>query len=131
MTNIHANSSRLEPRILSEITIFVETYSTPSGDQHLPNIVISKTLDLSANGVQVVMDHPVPVGSILQLGVDFGGQPPRFHLIGEVRWVRKTENSRHFLVGFQLLDSDDCHIEAWKHKIASLLSNTESELDQA
>lgn len=129
--NKHTPNQRLEPRILRETTIFVETYSSPSGETKAPNIVISKTLDLSANGVQVIMDHPIPMGSILQLGVDFGGQPPRFHLIGEVRWVKKTHSPQHFLVGFKLLDSDDCHIEDWKRQIASLLASTDNELDQA
>ncbi len=131
MTTIDTSNQRLEPRILSEITIFVETYSSPSGEEQSANIVISKTIDLSANGVQVVMDHPIPIGSILQLCVDFGGDPIRYHLIGEVRWVRKTQSNRHFLVGFQLLDSDGCQIEDWKHKMVSLLSHSDSELDQA
>lgn len=129
MTTI-PDSQRLEPRILKEITVFVETYSSPSGGDDVPNIVISKTLDLSANGVQVVMDYPIPVGSILQLGVDFGGETRRFHLIGEVRWVRKTDSNRYFLVGFQFLDSDDCHIEEWKLKVATLLTHASSTLDK-
>ncbi len=93
MDNKPAPNQRLEPRILQETTIFVETYSTPAGEPKVPNIVISKTLDLSANGVQVVMDHPIPTGSILQLGVDFGGQPPRFHLGGGAGRNRDLECS--------------------------------------
>jgi hypothetical protein len=123
------DNSRNEARILSEVTIFVETYSSPDDEPTPPNIVISKTLDLSANGLQMIMDHPLAEGSILQLCVDFGLKQPRFHLIGEVRWVRKTPDGRHYLTGFQLLDSEGCGIEEWKNSVATLLSDENTRLD--
>lgn len=119
---------RGEPRIYSEVAVFVETFSTPSGEPRNPNIVISKTLDLSANGLQVIMDRPINLGSILQLCVAFTDNDERYNLVGEVRWVAKTRFEQHFLVGFMLLDSDHCHIEKWKHCISAMIGNPKSRL---
>ena len=132
-SDTHADDAwnqRLEARILSEVTIFVETYSSPTGEAISPNIVISKTLDLSANGLQVVMDHALPLGSILEICIDFGLQQPRYHLIGEVRWVRKAPGSLLFLTGFQLLDSEGTQIEEWKKRIVELLADSRTQIDQ-
>ena len=119
---------RGEPRIYNEVAVFVETFSAPSGETRHASIVISKTLDMSANGLQVIMDTPINLGSILQICVEFTGEDERYSLVGEVRWVSKTRFDRHFLVGFQLLESDHSHIENWKHKICSLVSNPRTQL---
>lgn len=113
---------RGEARIYSEITVFVETFSAPTGEALDNNIVISKTLDLSANGLQVVMDRPIHLGSVLQLCLSFGNDE-RFYLVGEVRWVSRSDDNEHFLVGFQLLESDNSHIEDWKHKVSEMMGN--------
>ena len=118
-----AADQRGELRILDEVAVFVETFSAPSGEARPASIVISKTLDLSANGLQVVMDTPVQLGSILQLCVQFADDNERYLLVGEVRWVTKTRLDSRFLVGFQLLDSDHSHIEPWKHKISRLMAS--------
>ena len=114
---------RGEARIYSEVTVFVETFSAPSGEALNNNIVISKTLDMSANGIQVVMDRPIHLGSVLQMCVSFGGDEERFYLVGEVRWVAKSEDNEHFLVGFMLLESDKSHIENWKHKVSAMMDD--------
>lgn len=128
-TDNSVDNNRLEARILSEVTVFVETCAAPAGDTSTNSIVISKTMDLSANGLQVVMDHPIPIGSILQVCVDFGLHQPRFTLIAEVRWVRQPAGQRQYLTGFQLLDSEGCNIEEWKTCVANLLSRADTHLD--
>ncbi len=128
MRDMTAEDKRGEPRIHSEVAVFVETFSAPSGESRHHNIVISKTLDMSANGLQVVMDCPINLGSILQLCVEFTEEHERYNLVGEVRWVSKTRFEKHFLVGFMLLDSDHCHIEKWKHKMSALVMNPQLKL---
>lgn len=114
---------RTELRIGKELAIFVETYSSPLGDEGNANIVISKTVDVSANGLQIVMDKPLPPGSILQVCVEFIGSLPRYHLSGEVKWVASVGHDKNYLVGFQLLDSEYTDIEAWKQCIAGIIED--------
>lgn len=114
---------RGELRVCKEMAVFVETYSSPSGEARSPNIVISKTVDISANGLQIVMDKPVSPGSILQVCVEFNGAPPHYHLTGEVKWVARIGQAKDYLVGFSLLESDQTDIVDWKHRIAQMVED--------
>lgn len=114
---------RGELRVCKEMAIFVETYSTPTGESRSPNIVVSKTIDVSANGLQIVMDKPAQPGSILQLCIEFTGDPRHFHLIGEVKWVAKIGREHDYLVGFLLIESDQTDIEIWKYKVAQMIDD--------
>jgi hypothetical protein len=117
------NCNRAELRLCKELAVFVETYSSPSGEARSPNIVISKTVDMSANGLQIVMDKPVTPGSILQVCVEFMGEPTHYRLTGEVKWVAKIGRERDFLVGFLLLESDQTDIVGWKNRIAQMVED--------
>ncbi|MCC7517393.1 MAG: PilZ domain-containing protein [Pseudomonadales bacterium] len=124
MTNeVNTVCQRSELRVCQELAVFVETYSSPSGEWRRPNVVVSKTVDLSANGLQIVMDKPVAPGGVLQLCVEFVGEPTHYHLTGEVKWVAKVGRENDFLVGFMLLESDQTDIEAWKYRIAQMVSD--------
>lgn len=120
-TDLSTACKRAELRIGEEMVIFVETYSSPQGEARNSSVVISKTVDISANGVQVVMDKPVEVGSILQVCVEFRHEPYHYHLTGEVKWVAGAGQEQEYLVGFQLLESEQTDIEAWKHRIAAMV----------
>jgi hypothetical protein len=122
------NCQRTELRVCKEMAVFVETYSSPTGESRSPNIVISKTVDVSANGLQIVMDKPAAPGSILQLCVEFGGEPRHYRLTGEVKWVAQVDRENDFLVGFLLLESDQTDIEAWKERVAIIVEDPANEV---
>lgn len=121
--NKDSGCKRTELRIGKEMAVFVETYSSPHGDERTPNIVISKTVDVSANGMQIVMDKPLAPGSILQVCVELIGEPPHYRLSGEVKWVANVGREKDYLVGFQLLDSEYTDIEAWKQRVAIMMDD--------
>jgi len=123
MTDNTDTCNRTELRLCKEMAIFVETLASSGGEDRSPGIVISKTIDVSANGLQVIMDRPVETGSILQVCVEFLGEPPHYHLTGEVKWVASGAGGQEYLVGFQLLESDQTDIEAWKRRIALTLDD--------
>lgn len=121
---------RSEYRLADTITIFIETFSAPAGESRLANsIVISKTIDVSANGIQVVMDKPLPLGSILQFCLETKGGDERFHLAGEVMWLSETAQQKQYLVGFKILDAEQTHISEWKQYICQRLGEAGDGLD--
>lgn len=118
MDNLH--DKRSEFRLSDEIAVFIEMESAP--DQPLeknqtPLIGVSKTLDISANGVQILIDSPRPLNSLVQLCLQAAQQ--RFYVIGEVMWLRAA--GEEFLAGFQLLESEHSDIAAWKEFICRRL----------
>jgi hypothetical protein len=109
---------RVETRLELEETVFIEVLTGASNDP--ANVVICNSLDLSANGVQVVVDQDIPLGAILRLCIDMPDEEPLF-LVGEVKWKRADTATGGIRLGFLLFDSDDSDIARWKQWVADRL----------
>ncbi len=118
MTSEYRSELRLERHEL----IYIEVISASFDMDDSASIVISSTVDISANGLQVNMDQPLPVGSILRLCVQPRDSGQRIHLVGEVMWVKPQDDDRkQFRAGFALYESDGTDILAWKQHITQWL----------
>lgn len=111
---------RIETRLELAETIFIEVLSTSADRRETSNIVICNSLDLSANGLQVVIDEEIPANSILRLCIDLHDREP-IYLVGEVMWIRPDAESEGYCIGFSLYESDDTDIQSWKEVVADLL----------
>jgi|TARA_Y100000310_G_scaffold282900_1_gene304487 hypothetical protein len=112
---------RIESRLELAETVFVEVLSTSADHHEAPRIIICNSLDLSANGLQVVVDEEMPLGSILRLCIDMHDRDP-LYLVGEVMWQRRNAKSEGYCIGFSLFESDDTDIQSWKEVVADLLT---------
>lgn len=113
MRDSEHNDKRQEYRLTTSETVYIEL------DGEEPAILVSHASDLSANGLQVALDQPLPVGNIYSLCVQFASPDVRFVLAGEVKWCRPAE--RGYRLGVALFESDDTAIAAWKAEIARRL----------
>jgi hypothetical protein len=120
--NTKAGEKRSESRLNDEIIVFIETYSSPQSERQFANMVISKTIDLSANGFQVLMDNPLPLNSILRVCLETANHPQPFILAGEVIRQSGTVLPGQYSIGFQLLESEQTDIAEWKKYIAQRLA---------
>lgn len=111
---------RSEMRLERHETIYIEIISSSYDYQEPASIAVCSTVDVSANGLQVTLDHTPPVGSILSLCVQFSEPEQRLHLVGEVRWVKPLAGSRCH-AGFVLYESEGTDIQRWKQRVATLL----------
>jgi len=112
-------NERVETRLELEETIFIEVLSSTTEDNG--DVIMCTSIDLSANGLQVVVDNELAVGSILRLCVDLPDKEPMF-LVAEIKWKKPDPNSDGFLLGFLLFESEDTDIAEWKLWIADMLS---------
>lgn len=117
--NDNSNSKRSEYRLTHPLTAFIETYSSPQGDAQPANLAITKTIDISANGIQVALDYPLPLHSILRLYLEGTKEHEKFILTGEVAWERAQAGQT--LIGFRFMDLDNTDIIKWKEYIAECL----------
>ena len=111
---------RVETRLELEETVFIEVLS--AAEDAASNVVMCNSLDLSANGIQVVVDRDIALGAILRLCIDMPEKDPLF-LVGEVKWKRADTATGGICLGFLLFESDDSDIAAWKQWIADMLSD--------
>jgi hypothetical protein len=86
---------------------------------HEPTIVISRSLDISANGLRIITDRELTPGSILRSCIQNQDATQQFTLITEVKWLQPWQNPNEFLVGLALFESEDSNIVEWKEFIAS------------
>ncbi len=100
---------RQEYRLEERETVYIEQGN---------NIVITQTLDMSANGLRVISDIELPTGSIVRTCVQLKNTHERFMLVSEVKWSQLHQQPGEFLLGLSLFESDDTDIQAWKEMIA-------------
>lgn len=116
-----AGDRRAETRLSDRATVFVERLAAEFDNSRPASIVICRSVDISANGLQVRMDQPVPVGSILRLCAQFHDDRQALYLVGEVKWLR--EDRGQYCIGFNLYESEQTDIVAWKELIVARLSD--------
>ena len=110
---------RIETRVDLEATIFIEVLASTS--ELAGEVLLCNSLDLSANGLQVVVDDEIDKGSICRICIDIKGADPIF-LVAEVMWMRPDDDHEATRLGFLLYESDDSDIERWKELVADMLA---------
>jgi|TARA_B110000240_G_C13238383_1_gene342075 hypothetical protein len=118
MTTLQDHEHREETRLELEATIFIEIIASDSSSPG--SITMCNSLDLSANGLQVVVDDDISMGSIFRLCIDLREADPIF-LVAEVKWKRPDPETEGFRIGFLLFESDDTDIQRWKELVAHML----------
>lgn len=115
------DEQRQEYRLETQLTVFLELgdeRATDSEPEREPIIVISRSLDISANGLRIITDRALTQGSIVRSCIQTADLNTRFMLITEVKWARPWHTEGEFLVGLALFESEDSSIKEWKEFIA-------------
>lgn len=111
---------REEARLNLGAEIFIEVEAQEPGSRKPASILSCEAVDLSANGLQVLVDKELTSGAIHTLIVEVDGATSSFRLSAEVRWVRS--HSDGYLTGLSLYDSDGTEIIDWKLMVARSLN---------
>lgn len=105
-------------------TTFVELESPGIGDSSRGKVLACKTLNVSRGGLLVTLEREVPVGAILQIGVDLPQAGYTLYLAGEVRWCTPAENAdveeSGWYAGFQILNAKETDIGRLVELICSM-----------
>jgi len=115
-----SQEQRQEYRLHSVETVFIEVAAASFDGQQAAKVVVTNSVDLSANGLQVTLPEALEIGRIFQISVQLRNTAKRVQLATEVMWVRPAE-SGFFLVGLALLDSDESGLLQWKTLLADKL----------
>ncbi len=121
MNNPTSSEQRQEYRLNSRETVFIELASASHDGQQPEEILVSKSVDISANGLQVLVNQPLEMNRILQVAVSLEDLESPINLITEVMWIIADETNNQWMVGLSLLDSDDTKLAEWKTAIARRL----------
>ena len=106
---------RQEYRLNNQLAVIIELDS--SADQE-PTLVISRSLDISANGLRAIAPSAIPTDNILRCCIRDAVSDQQFLLVTEVKWCRPHETTGDYLIGLSLFDSEGTDILQWKEFIA-------------
>jgi PilZ domain len=120
-----SNERRGESRLLEKTTVFVEVSSAEFDNSEPANVIVCSSFDLSPSGMQVEMDHEVPVGSILRICAELNDVDQALYLVGEVKWA--TQEDDIYKIGFELYDAENTDISGWRNVIDAMLDHHENE----
>jgi len=114
------DEKREEARLNVDADIFIETVSQEPGDSKPAEVIQCECIDLSANGLQVLVNESLQKGAIHTLIIDINAHEMVYRLTAEVRWVKPYKSD--FLTGLFLYDSDGTEIIDWKFMMAKYLN---------
>lgn len=121
MNDMTSTEQRQEYRLDSKETVFIELASaSPDGTQPA-EILVSTSVDISANGLQVVVNQPLELNRILQVAVQLEDSDSPINLVTEVKWIIEDQVNQRWMVGLAMLESDDTRLAEWKNTIAQRL----------
>ncbi|MCB1646397.1 MAG: PilZ domain-containing protein [Pseudomonadales bacterium] len=115
-------NDRTQVRLTTTETILIEVLASSAATP--ADVVMCSSLDLSANGLQVVVDSAIEPESILRLCIDLKDEAPLF-LVGEVMWARPDEEAQGFRLGFRLFESEGTDIERWKTVLTNMIERSQ------
>lgn len=108
---MHSHDKRREIRHESQETLFVQIIASP--DASLVGTTIScQACDVSAHGLRVQTDVPIPEDCHLDLWVDNSAGPGKYFLSSTVRWSQSVDGI-HF-AGVELHDGAATDIDLWR-----------------
>jgi len=117
---MHSNDQRQEYRLDNQLTVIIELGSSANGE---PILVVSKSLDISANGMRVIASEAIETDIILRCCIRDAQNDRQFLLVTEVKWCRPHESDGDYLIGLSLFDSDGTDIVQWKEFIAQICAD--------
>ena len=112
-------------RLPVQSRVFIELEAPVSGSDAPGNIVVCKTLDVSARGLQVALDHELIEQAYLQIGIEpphaEGATAQPFFLAAQVKWCRAGDAAdQPWLAGLALLPAGQSDIDQWIELISGL-----------
>lgn len=111
-------------RLPVESRVFIELDAPLAGSDGEGSIAVCKTLDVSATGMQISLEHELTENAYLQIGVEspHGDETAdTFFLTVQVRWCRRgTTQDQPWLAGLALLPAENSDIGHWIELISEL-----------
>jgi len=116
----NVDEKREEARLNVAANIFIETVSKEPGSSQEAQVAECECVDLSANGLQVLVPEALQQGAIHTLVIEINHDEKVYRLTAEVKWVKPYKSD--FLTGLMLYDSEGTEIVDWKFLMSKYLN---------
>lgn len=117
------NGKRQEYRLIDRATVYIEVVAESYDQSEPAEILISNSVDVSANGLQITTSEPLSVNAIHQAVIQLQDTEQRTQLTVQVRWVRTNATEDEYYIGLAVLDDSDSAVAQWKNILSEKLIN--------
>ncbi len=100
-------------RLLRDEQVLVKIIAAPEEPELIDITVECSTVDISADGLRLLLECAVPKGAKLAMEVEMVGENERYYLGGEVMWSHPTEADGLFIIGIRLVAGAGFELERW------------------
>ncbi len=122
------NEQRQEYRLQAEERVYLALPNPDENSEPPYQIQICTSVDMSANGFQLILDSPLPIGNYYEICIALKNPEEKLHLIAESKWSTPTK-SGDYLNGFVICDAEERDTVSWKKTIADrLLSSIDNNI---
>lgn len=115
---------RRAPRSDIQDTLFIKSISSSQVTSLSSDFKTCNTVNVSACGMQVILDFEVLVDSDVALWIVQDGSDERTLVNGAVRWTSKTVGDHKYLVGIELDEASADTVREWMEKNDSAESHS-------
>lgn len=105
----------------AKVTLELESPAPDDTSGSVERSLVSRTSDLSVRGIRLTTSEPLTTGAILPAWVGLEDVSEPFRLMVEVVWCRPAD-AGGWLVGLQILESDDTAYLEWVEAVARAMS---------
>lgn len=76
--------------------------------------IACESINVSANGIQVLLNEHAPVGTELDIWVSIPKSKQKtFHLTAAIRWIKPNKDETAFRAGLDVSSSDKNDLDTW------------------
>lgn len=76
--------------------------------------IACESVNISADGLQVILKDHVPIGTTLDLWVSIPkSKQQAFHLVAQLCWIKPTRDESAYRGGLELSETDQADLEKW------------------
>jgi len=110
---------RVDQRIAQAAPFSLKIIFTSENPTLLGKSIYGSTIDISASGLGLALDTPLPKDSTIDVVITLKGSDKQYFLSGKVRWCRENKDEGDYSVGIALQDltNTDTDFKAWREAL--------------
>ncbi|MDH5424850.1 MAG: PilZ domain-containing protein [Gammaproteobacteria bacterium] len=105
---------RKNKRFSSQGNLQAEVVSCESYPELTGKNISCESINISADGIQVILKEHAPVGAVLDVWVSVPKSKKKtYHLVATICWIKRTKDETAYRAGLDVSSSDKKDLEIW------------------